>query len=45
VAEPYTGKEGKYVNIQDMLADVTKIVDGTLDHTKVSTLQYIGKLS
>lgn len=44
VAEPYTGKEGKYVSIQDMLADVTKIVDGTLDYTEVSTLQYIGKL-
>jgi F-type H+-transporting ATPase subunit beta len=44
VAEPYTGKEGKYVSIQDTLADVTKIVDGTLDYTEVSALQYIGKL-
>lgn len=44
VAEQYTGKEGKYVNIQDTLADVTKIMDGALDYTEASAIKYIGKL-
>lgn len=44
VAEPYTGKEGKYVNLQDTIADVNKILDGMLDSTDVSSLNYIGKI-
>lgn len=45
VAEPYTGKEGKYVSLQDTIADVNKILDGMLDSTDVSSLNYIGKIS
>ncbi|RII32969.1 hypothetical protein D2A34_19225 [Clostridium chromiireducens] len=45
VAEPYTGKEGTYVRLQDTLDDVNKILDGMFDTTNVSSLQYIGKLS
>lgn len=44
VAEPYTGSVGKYVSIQDTLADVAKIMDGSVDYTEVSALKYIGKL-
>lgn len=44
VAEPYTGKDGKYVKLQDTLEDVIKILDGMLDSTDVSCLEYIGKL-
>jgi len=44
VAKPYTHKEGTYVSLQDTIVDVTKILDGMLDSTDISSIHYIGKL-
>lgn len=44
VAEPFTGKKGESVLLQDTLSDVQKILDGVTDSTDIEQLDFIGKL-
>ncbi|RLL48441.1 hypothetical protein D8M04_04050 [Oceanobacillus piezotolerans] len=44
VAEPLTKKPGQAVTLQETLSDVNKILNGAVDSTEVSELEYIGKL-
>ena len=43
VAENYTNIKGKFVNIEDVLEDVSKILDGTYDNIDEDKFLYIGK--
>lgn len=44
IAEPYTGKNGETVRLQETLADVHAILTGSLDDTPVENLYFIGRL-
>jgi F-type H+/Na+-transporting ATPase subunit beta len=44
VAEAFTGQRGESVNIQDILNDVRKILDGSFDSIEIDTLNFIGIL-
>ncbi|WP_404355000.1 hypothetical protein LG291_15480 [Cytobacillus firmus] len=44
VAEPYTGKKGKAVDLKDTLNDVRKILDGAVDSLDLQELDYKGRL-
>ena len=43
VAENYTNIKGKFVKIEDVLEDVSKILDGTYDNIDEDKFLYIGK--
>ncbi len=43
-AEPYTGKPGASLSLQDALEGVRRILDGAADDLDVSRLTYIGRL-
>ncbi|MBM7693752.1 F0F1-type ATP synthase beta subunit [Peribacillus deserti] len=44
VAEPFTGKKGESVNLQNTLTDVQKILNGETDKEDIEALTYIGSL-
>lgn len=44
VAEEFSGKKGENVNLQETIADVRKILDGSADKREVEDLDFIGKL-
>ncbi|KKO52428.1 ATP synthase subunit B [Paenibacillus sp. DMB20] len=44
VAEPYTGKKGESVSLQDTLNDVQAILNGSWDDAPVESLYFIGRL-
>jgi F-type H+-transporting ATPase subunit beta len=44
VSEAYTGLPGEYVEIKDVLDDVSDILDGTFDHADESEFYYIGSI-
>lgn len=44
VAEEFSGKKGENVNLQETIADVRKILDGSTDKREVEDLDFIGKL-
>ena len=44
VAEPYTGKPGAWVPLQDALEDVKRILDGGADHMTVDELKFAGRI-
>ncbi|TCZ80245.1 hypothetical protein E0485_04405 [Paenibacillus albiflavus] len=45
IAEPYTGKAGVSVSLQETIENVQGIMDGVADHYDIKELTYIGKLS
>lgn len=45
VAEAFTRKKGEFVAIVDMLQDVRKILDGSIDQVEVDSINFIGQLS
>ena len=44
VAEPFTGAEGKYVNLKDTIAGFKAIVDGQYDHLPEQAFYMIGAI-
>jgi F-type H+-transporting ATPase subunit beta len=44
VSEAYTGLPGEYVEIKDVLDDVSDILDGLFDHADESEFYYIGSI-
>ncbi|GAE05154.1 ATP synthase beta chain [Paenibacillus sp. JCM 10914] len=44
VAEPFTGRAGERVALQDMLHDVQAILNGSMDHRSVESLTWIGTI-
>jgi F-type H+/Na+-transporting ATPase subunit beta len=44
VADPYTGRPGAWVSVQDALSDIRRILDGGQDHVAPAQLAYLGRL-
>ena len=42
VAEQFTGREGKYVKIEDTIASFAEILDGKLDHLPEQAFYMVG---
>jgi F-type H+-transporting ATPase subunit beta len=43
VAEPYTGLQGQFVKIEDILIDIENILSGKYDEIDESKFLFIGK--